>query len=71
MVLIYFKNLPFVVFTAECSLPDVSGTLESEGDMSQGIVNSLRSCVLVYVCVFQRLFLQILKDIQKSLSARS
>lgn len=62
MVLIYFKNLPFVVFTAECSLPGVSGTLESEVDVSQGAVNSLRSCVVVYVCVFQRLFLQILKD---------
>ena len=62
MVLIYFKNLPFVLFTSESSLPDVSGALESEVDVSQGAVNSLRSCVVVYVCVFQRLFLQILKD---------
>ena len=55
MVLIYFKNLPFVVFTAECSLPGVSGTLESEVDVSQGAVNSLRSCVVVYVCMHKSL----------------
>ena len=48
MVLIYFKNLPFVLFTSESSLPDVSGALESEVDVSQGAVNSLRSCVVVY-----------------------